>query len=200
MTENKENEDIHEDLGTVSEDMFDETELEDLEENSKDTIKLLKTKLKESEKEKMEHLENLHRAKAEFLNAKKRLEEEKVSNREKAVVKHIEKLLPLCDSFYMAMSNKEDWETAPSTWKKGIDGIVNQLQSLMKSYGVTEMNPLGEVFDPEKHEVLTSTEVDTEEAHNTVVGVIQNGFTRTVNDKSSVIRPARVIVGEFKTH
>jgi molecular chaperone GrpE len=200
MTENKENENFQDDLETVSEDIFEETELEDLEENSKDAIKQLKVKLKECEREKLEHLENLHRAKAEFLNAKKRIDEEKIADREKAVAGHIEKLLPLCDSFAMAMSDKEAWDNAPATWKKGIDGIVNQLQSLLKSYGVTQMSPLGEAFDPEKHEALQNSEVAIEDEHDTVVGVIQNGFTRTVHDKTSVIRPARVAVGTFKAH
>jgi molecular chaperone GrpE len=96
------------------------------------------------------------------------------------------------------MSNKEAWETATEGWRKGIESVHNQLQSLLKSYGVSEVNPLGQVFDPEIHEALTNVTVMEKEKHDTVVGVIQNGFVRTANGKTTSIRPARVTVGEFK--
>jgi molecular chaperone GrpE len=120
------------DLEHVSDDMqIDDAELEDVEENSKLKIKKLQEKLKESEKEKMEHLENLQRAKAEFLNGKRRLEEERLRDKERAVTNQIEKLLPLCDSFHMAMSDTKAWDAIDETWRKGIENIYNQLQSLL---------------------------------------------------------------------
>ncbi len=198
MTENKDINEIHDDLETVADDHFEDTELEELEENSKETITRLKAKLKQSEKEKMEYLENLQRAKAEFLNARKRLEDEKMSDRERAVTGHIEKLLPLCDSFFMAMSDKAAWEGIDATWRKGIESIQNQLQSLLKSYGVEEVHPEGQTFDPTIHEALTNVPVTDEKKNDTVITVIQNGYTRNVHGSTQVIRPARVTVGEFK--
>jgi molecular chaperone GrpE len=199
MTDIKEINDLHDDLETVEEvqDSFEDTALEEDEEHSKDTIKKLKVKLKEVEKEKMEVLETLQRTKAEFLNARKRLEEEKLVDRERAVDKHIEKLLPLCDSFYMAQSNKAAWENIDETWKKGIESIQNQLQSLLYSYEVTQVHPVGEVFDPVSHEALMHVPVVKKEEDGMVVAVIQNGFMRTHNGKTHIIRPARVSVGQF---
>lgn len=176
---------------------FEETELEELEENSKDKIKQLKQKLKECEKEKMESLENLQRAKAEFLNAKRRVEEEKIQNKERATVIHVEKLLPLCDSFYMSQNDTAAWEAVDPLWKKGFESIFNQLQSLLLSYGVQEVNPHGEMFDPALHDAVTNIRVTNKEDHGRIISVIQNGFVRTVHEKKYLIRPARVIVGEY---
>jgi molecular chaperone GrpE len=187
----------NDDLEPIDEDTADDAELEDIEENSAGKIKKLQQKLKQSEQEKMEHLESLQRAKAEFLNAKRRLEDEKLSDRQRAITDQIEKLLPMCDSFHMAMSNKEAWENIDSTWRKGIESIYNQLQSILASYGVKEVTPLGEEFDPNKHEAMTNVPVDSKELHHKVISVIQNGFVRTHNGKEQLIRPARVTVGEY---
>lgn len=191
--------DIHEndELEEIAEDTSEDTELEDVEENSNAKIKKLQQKLKQSEQEKMEHLEDLQRAKAEFLNAKRRLDEEKQNDRQRAVIDHVEKLLPMCDSFHMAMSNKEAWENIDATWRRGIESIHNQLQSVLTAYGVTEVSPMGEEFDPNMHEAMTNVPVDTKDMHHKIVSVIQNGFVRTHNGKTQLIRPARVTVGEF---
>lgn len=197
MSENNEKNEVFDDLESVDDESIDEAELEDIEAHSEENIKKVKAQLKCCEAEKMEHLENLARAKAEFLNAKRRLEEERHSDKEKAVVKQIEKLLPLCDSFQMAMSNKEAWESIDPTWRKGIDSIYNQLQSIMSSYGVHEVSPLGELFDPAVHDAMTNVTVANKDDHHKIISVIQNGYVRTVGDKEELIRPARVTVGEF---
>ncbi len=197
MTEKEDTTDIQEDIESVLEDTFEEAELEELEENSTDKIKKLKAKLQTCEEERSEHLENLQRAKAEFLNAKRRIEEERASDKEKAVVRQIEKLLPLCDSFQMAMSNKEAWESIDPTWRKGIDSIYNQLQSIMISYDVHEVTPIGEVFNPEVHDAMTNVTVTNREDHHKIVSVIQNGYVRTIGEREDLIRPARVTVGEY---
>jgi molecular chaperone GrpE len=197
MTENKEKQEEFDDLVPVDDEAIDEAELEDIEEHSAQNIKKIKLQLKNCEAEKMEHLENLQRAKAEFLNAKRRLEDERKSDKERAIVNQIEKLLPLCDSFQMAMSNKEAWEAIDPTWRKGIDSIYNQLQSILSSYGVSEVTPVGEVFNPAIHDAMINVSVTSKEDHHKIISVIQNGFVRKVGDTEQLIRPARVTVGEY---
>lgn len=194
MTEN--NEELEE-LEPIEDEAIEEAELEDIEAHSIENIKKVKAQLKTCEAEKMEHLENLQRVKAEFLNAKRRLEEERWSDKEHAVVKQIQKLLPLCDSFQMAMSNRDVWESIDSTWRKGIDGIYKQLQSILSSYGVHEVSPIGEVFNPEVHDAMTNVTVANKEDHHKIISVIQNGYVRTVGEKEELIRPPRVTVGEY---
>ncbi len=188
---------MQDDFEPTGDDVAREDELVDIEENSAGTIKKLKQQLKDCEQEKMDHLENLQRAKAEFLNGKRRLEEERQRDKERAVSAQIEKLLPLCDSFHMAMSDKQAWEAIDATWRKGIENIHNQLYAILASYGVEEVHPQGEMFDPTVHEAMTNVSVDTKDDHHKIMQVIQNGFIRKIGDKVELIRPARVTVGEY---
>jgi len=183
---------VDEDTGNTT-----ETELEDIEENSVQKIKKLKEQLKDSEKEKMEHLENLQRAKAEFLNGKRRLEEERVKDKERAVNDLIEKLLPMSDSFTMAQSNKAAWEAIDPTWRKGVESIQRELQTILTSYGVQEVDPTGMDFNPNEHEAMANMPVTDKAEHQKVLQVVQKGFVRMINGTEILIRPARVIVGEF---
>lgn len=180
-----------------NDDSTEEIELEDLEDNHVATIKKLKLSLKECEKEKMGHLENLHRAKAEFLNGKRRLEEEKILDKERAITKQIEKLLPMFDSFYMAFSDEQTLKTIDQTWRKGIESIYNQLQTILKEYQVIEIYPLGMEFNPAFHEALTNINVSDKKQHNKVMSVVQKGFARNIHGKEHLIRPARVTVGTY---
>lgn len=197
MKDNKDKHDRDDDLTPIEEGEIFEAELEDIEEGSAAKIKKLQQKLKECEKEKMEHLENLQRAKAEFLNGKRRLEEERLRDKQRAITSQIEKLLPMCDSFHMAMSNKEAWDAIDLTWRTGIESIYTQLQAILASYNVVEIHPEGEEFDPNLHEAMSSVPVDEKDLHHKIINVIQNGFLRNVDGTQELIRPARVTVGEY---
>lgn len=174
---------------------LDDTELEDLDTEDTDIegeeeltgqkLKKLKEKLKVAEKDKMSALEDLQRARADFLNARKRLEDERVTDRERAKLQHIEEMLPLCDSFSMAL-NDPAFQSLPENLKKGVLGINMQLESILRGYGVEEMGKIGDKFDPNFHEALAD-EGDT----GTVKDVLQKGYKM----KDRVIRPAKVIVG-----
>ena len=168
----------------------EEPEIEELEEMGEDKLKALRTKLKHCETEKAEHLEALQRTKAEFLNSKKRLEEEKLAYGERSINAHIEKLLPLCDSFDMAMHNREAWEAIDANWRSGVEGIHNQLKSILSEYGVTRHGAIGEQFDPHKHEAVGTTAADGET--DTIVEVVQSGYERD----GSIIRVAKVVINE----
>jgi molecular chaperone GrpE len=183
------------DLEATGEDNVDETELEATEAGVNDKLKDLRTKLKTCEAEKMEHLEQLQRAKAEFLNARKRMETEKVEAKERAVDGLIEKLLPMHDSFTAAMDNEDSWNAVDKSWRKGVEAIYSQLTNLMQSYDVAAVNPTGQLFDPEHHEAMGYEPVNDEAQHDTIVKVLQVGFVRGNGNTARTIRPARVIVG-----
>jgi molecular chaperone GrpE len=185
------------DLETTGEDNSVETELEDEEATSSNKLKDLRAKLKTCEAEKMTNLEQIQRTKADFLNARKRLEEERVRDRERMTEAHVEELIPLYDSFMMAMSNKSAWEAVDKNWRVGVEGIFAQLQTLFASYNVAIETPEGKQFDPQKHDALKNEPVTDEAAHNTILNVIQPGFIRQGSTGETIIRPARVIVGTF---
>ncbi len=196
-------EDTHEnepevDIELTGEDNIDEPLMEDIEESTRSKIKSLQAKLKAAEAERTKYQDDLQRAKADFLNARKRLEEEREREKDKLIVKHIEKLIPLYDSFSMAMSNQEVWNAVGGEWRKGVESIYSQLQRLLTSYGVEEVDPTGQEFNPAQHEAMVEQPVSDEKDNHIIMSVIQKGFVRTVDGKTELIRPARVAVGVLK--
>ena len=167
----------------------DEIELTEEEASYDDKIKALRKKLKQCEEEKSAYLQDMQRAKADFLNAKKRQSDALLKSQEDSINDLVSSLLPLCDSFEMAMSNTDMWERVDATWRTGIEGIYTQLHGILKSYDVTVIDPRNEAFDPEYHEAISTQDSDTHDTE-TVVQVIQKGYARN----GTVIRPAKVIL------
>jgi molecular chaperone GrpE len=195
---NEDNNDVEVETTSGEDGFVEETELVDDEARAKDKIKQFREKLARCEDEKRDILEESQRAKADFLNARKRLEEERVRDRVRAKKQHVEELLPLCDSFEMAMKDKEAWERADAAWRKGVEGIHNQLQRLLESYQVTVIDPVGEPFDPYRDEAVGTEEVDDKQKIDTVVSVVQSGYEMQVDGTAEVIRHARVTTGVLK--
>jgi molecular chaperone GrpE len=172
-------------------------ELYEIENEEDNKLKTLKTKLKESEEKNRDLLEELQRSKADFLNGKRRLEEERIRDKARMTISHVEKLLPMCDSFYLAMLDRETWAKADEKWRKGVEGIHTQLTSVLASYKVTSFDPVGTQFDHNRHEALVQVPVTNEAENNQVISVIQLGYEIEVDGKKELIRPARVTVGEY---
>ncbi len=179
-------------------DTMTDTELGDDEKTAEQKLKALRTKLQTATDEVREVREELQRTKADFLNARRRLDEEVIRTRERDTIKHIEKLLPLADSFYLATLDKDAWEKGDEKWRKGIEGIYQQLLGTLRGYGVESFNPTNELFDPQKHEALSTITVADATQHDHVLTVMQLGYTVTTNGTTTVIRPARVTVAEYK--
>ncbi len=174
-----------------------DTELIEDEATAEQKLKALRTKLQTATDTNRELHEELQRTKADFLNARKRLEEDRLESRERDTVRHIEKLLPLADSFYLAMLDRVTWEKGDEKWRKGVEGIHNQLLGILRGYGVESFDPTGQPFDPARHEAMSMITVTDASQNDVVLTVMQQGYERTVGDTTTIIRPARVTVGEF---
>src|SRR5690606_6130546 len=66
----------------------------------------------------------------------------------------LERLLPVIDSFDMAMQGNA-WQTVDKNWRIGVEQICSQLRGVLRESGVEEENPLGEAFDPNRHESVS---------------------------------------------
>ena len=181
----------------TDEELVDEEEVLE-EEGTVAKVKKAQQKAKALDAEKKEILEELQRTKADALNAKKRYEEEKNLAVEKANVKFVESLLPLCDSFHMAMDNTAVWEQVDEKWRKGVEGIRLQLDAVLKQYNVATDKPENENFDPKKHEALEEKVVSKESEHEKILEVVQVGYIMCIGDREILVRPARVIVGKYQ--
>ncbi len=145
--------------------------------------------------ERDEYLAGWQRAKADFANAKKRMDESMKEYRAMATEGVIEELLPVLQSFEMAFGNKEAWEKADKGWRSGVEYIYTQLKGVVEQNGLKEVNPLGAKFDPMLHEALRFEVATTPEAAGTIVQVVEKGYTLG----TKLIKPAKVVVAESKT-
>lgn len=198
VNKNDKHEDNEDIIETINEEFVNEDiSPEDTEARLEDKLKQLRQKVSSSEAEAKELREELARTKADFLNARKRLEDEREQDKARITIRHAEKLLPLYDSFYLAMLDKSSWEKADEMWRKGIEGIFNQLVGILSSYNITAFDPIKETFDPTRHEALTNIPVEDKAKHNQIQTTIQVGFILKDGDLERIIRPARVTVGEY---
>jgi len=164
------------------------------EENMAETIKKLRERLKKTTEEKQEYLTGWQRAKADFINARKRDEEERRDFIKYANERLIEDLIPVLGSFEMAMGNKEAWEKADKNWRIGVEYIYSQLRKVLADSGLEEIDPIGKPFDHNRDEAASYEPVDDKKQDHIVTQVIQKGYI--LNGK--VLRPPKVKVGEYK--
>ena len=122
---------------------------------------------------------------AEFDNYKKRSVKERENIYADVRVDTVAKFLPVYDNLERALKQ----ETADEAYRKGVEMIMTQFVSTMEKLGVTEIEALGEKFDPAKHNAVMHVD-DESFGENEVVEVFQKGFK--LNDK--VIRFAMVKV------
>lgn len=154
------------------------------EEHQGDTIKKLREKLKSAEEKAREYLDSWQRAQADFVNLRKRDEEAKADFLKFANAKLIEDLMPVLDALESAVSHGD----------KGVEQTLNLFLKTLKQYGLEELNPLGEDFDPKHHEAIGIVPTDEPAEDNKVLEVLQKGYILS----GKTLRPAIVRTGEYK--
>lgn len=126
------------------------------------------------------------RAKAEVENARRRADEEISKARKFAVEAFAESLLPVADSLSAGLAIPD---ASAEQLREGSEATLRQLKSALERHKVIEINPeSGTKFDPHQHQAISV--VPAEQAANTVVSVLQNGYL--IADR--VLRPALVTV------
>ena len=134
--------------------------------------------------------DNFLRAKAEGENIRRRAVEDVAKAHKFAIENFAEHLVPVTDSLYAALSTDAGDAKA---FKEGLEITLKQLLSAFEKGKMTEINPaVGDKFDPHHHQAIAS--VPAEQEPNTVVSVLQRGYT--VADR--VLRPALVTVSAPK--
>lgn len=129
---------------------------------------------------------DLKRVQADFENYKKRCEKESHQFREYANAEFVKKLLPVLDSFELALANTKNHDD----FVKGVEMIYSQLYSTLKEIGLDCINCKGGKFDPYLHEVLLSEKSD--HAEDTVLEEFQKGY----KFKNYVLRHSKVKVAK----
>jgi molecular chaperone GrpE len=130
-------------------------------------------------------LDRLARLQAEFENARKRAERDKIANRDYAVGSVVEKFLPVLDHFELALNSA----ASADQLRSGVELIVKQMEDVLRQLHVTAIPALGAEFDPRSHEALGSVERhDLPDQH--VAEEIRRGYKL----RDRLLRPALVRV------
>ncbi|MDR5731086.1 MULTISPECIES: nucleotide exchange factor GrpE [Caballeronia] len=133
--------------------------------------------------------EEFLRAKAETENVRRRAQEDVAKAHKFAIENFAENLLPVLDSLEAALA---DQSTDVAKVREGVDLTLRQLSSALEKGRVIALNPVGEKFDPHRHQAISMVPADQEP--NTVVAVLQKGYI--IADR--VLRPALVTVAAPK--
>jgi molecular chaperone GrpE len=133
--------------------------------------------------------ENFLRACAETENVRRRAQDDVAKAYKFAIESFVEHLLPVVDSLEAALAdNAGDL----AQLRAGVELTLRQLSSALEKGRVVQFNPVGEKFDPHRHQAISM--VPSEQEPNTVVSVLQKGYM--IADR--VLRPALVTVAEPK--
>lgn len=123
---------------------------------------------------------------AEFDNYRRRTMKEKADLLKTGNEKAILGVLTIVDDFERALPN------IPDDAREGVELIYSKFLNFLAQNGVKEIDALGETFDTEKHEAITTVPAQSEDQKDKIIDCIQKGYT--LNDK--VIRFPKVIVAK----
>lgn len=165
----------------------EETELDEKEAK----IAQLEAALLSSEAKVQEQQDGVLRAKAEVENMRRRSEQEIDKARKFALNKFAEELLPVIDNLERAIQAADTENEAVKPLLEGVELTHKTFVDVVSKFGLKEINPEGEVFNPELHQAMSIQESPDHEA-NTVMFVMQKGYE--LNGR--LIRPAMVMVAK----
>ncbi len=134
-----------------------------------------------------ENYDNYLRAAAELDNVRKRAARDIENARRYALERFGKELLAVRDSLEMGIASAEN--ASIESLLEGSEATLKVLGSTMQQFGIEEIDPLGEPFDPENHEAISMQPSDGAEP-GSVMTVVQKGYS--LNGR--LLRPAMVIV------
>jgi molecular chaperone GrpE len=147
----------------------------------------LEQQLEAAQAKAAENFDLFLRAKADMDNAAKRALVDAGNARKFAVENFANELLAVKDSLEAALAHKDP---TVDTLHSGVELTLKQLHAAFEKSKVVEINPLGEKFDPHKHQAIAMLEADA--PANSVVSVLQKGYLL----HERVLRPAMVTVAK----
>lgn len=149
-------------------------------------IEMLKQALEEERVKAESHLANWQRAQADFINYKRRVEQEREEISKFANAMLIFSLLPILDDLERAFASVPP-RLAKLSWLDGVRLIERKLRANLEAQGLSEIKALGEPFDPNLHEAA----MHSKGKEGMVIEELQKGYR--LHDR--VIRPTMVVVG-----
>ena len=153
---------------------------------------VLEAQLTTAEQKASEYKDKFIRLTADMDNLRRRSERDVTQAHQYGLKKFIDNLLPVVDSLEQAeqLANQH----GDAAMHEGLGLTMKLFLDMLQKANVEQLNPIGDVFNPELHEAMSMQET-ADAAPNTIITVFQKGYK--LNDR--VIRAARVIVAKEKT-
>jgi len=149
----------------------------------------LQQALAQAEERAKTHWEQYLRAVADVENVRRRAAKDVEAAHKFGIDKLAAELLPVRDSLELAVENADKADAQQLA--AGSQATLKLLAKAFEKLSIVELNPLGEPFDPAKHEAMLAQPSHTAEP-NSVLQVVQRGYE--LNGR--LLRPARVIVAK----
>jgi molecular chaperone GrpE len=159
---------------------------ENNEEIEKDLTEEIQEDVKTTGKKELDELNDRYkRLFAEFENYKKRTQKESLTKRAEITGDVVSSILPVMDNLEKAVEVK----TEDLNYQEGIKLVVKQLADVLEKFGMTEIESIGQKFDPELHEAVSHIE-DPSKGDSEIVQEYRKGYK--IGNK--VVRHSMVIV------
>lgn len=161
-----------------------------------ETLEKLEQELAHARAAAAENMDKFVRAKAESENIQRRAQIDIVNAHKYAIEKFATELLSVRDSLELAQkvdinANNDDML---NTMHEGLGLTLKQLEGVFEKFNLQVIDPMGEKFDPERHQAMSMVETE-DVAPNHVVTVVQKGCV--LNDR--LLRPAMVVIAKAKS-
>jgi molecular chaperone GrpE len=168
----------------------DERPVEDDLEALKSELQSVKEELRKTRESSEGSLSKLKYLMADFDNYRKQMEKQAASKTESAKAELLLKFVNVRDDYLRALAVARKARTEPAVIE-GLEGMLKNIDSLLSSEGVKEIETVGTPFDPNVHDAIAHTQRDDLE-ENTVTAEIRKGYV--LNDR--VLRPSMVEISK----
>jgi len=138
-----------------------------------------------------ENWNELLRARADLENMRRRHSRDLENAHKHALDKFIAELLPICDSLEFGLNAAKNEDANLDTVRDGMEMTLKMFMSSIGKFGLEQLNPEGEAFDPDLHQAMAMQPAEGVEA-NQVLNVMQKGY----RFNGRLLRPAMVVVSQ----
>lgn len=158
-------------------------------EDEQSQLERLQRDLEEARGKEQEFRNLLQRVQADFVNYRRRVEQERAEHAVAERIAIYRSILPVLDDFERAIEATPP-DLKQNDWVQGVILVLRKLRTTLERQGVQSIEALGKDFDPWEHEAVLSEEAGPENVGK-VVAVLREGYKLD----GRVIRPAQVKVG-----
>jgi molecular chaperone GrpE len=155
-------------------------------------LESIKSELRRAKESSENSLTKMRYLMADFDNYRKQMEKQLASKAESIKAELLLKFLNIRDDYIRALSMAKQSKSDEEVVIEGLEGILKNIDSLLSSEGVREIEAIGTPFDPNVHDAIAYSERN-DLAENTVTAEIRKGYM--LNGR--VLRPSLVEISKI---